>query len=67
MMTQTFRGKTLFDAKRNAYRELGEDAVIVTTRNVKKSGIAGLLGSDEFEVSATIAEPAVPMTTIATP
>lgn len=52
MMTHTFRGKTLFDAKRNAFRELGEDAVIVTTRNVPKSGLARLFGGVEVEVSA---------------
>ncbi|MEO8796505.1 MAG: AAA family ATPase [Polyangiaceae bacterium] len=67
MMTQTFRGKTLFDAKRNAFRELGEGAVIVTTRNVRKTGIAGLLGSDEFEVSATIASEPTTSLSIATP
>ena len=52
MMTHTFRGKTLLDAKRTAYRELGTDAVIVTTRNVPRTGIAGFLGGDEVEVSA---------------
>jgi flagellar biosynthesis protein FlhF len=52
MMTHVFRGKTLLDAKRTAYRELGEDAVIVTTRSVAKDGLAGLLGGAEFEVSA---------------
>lgn len=52
MITQTFRGKTLLDAKRIAFRELGEDAVIVTTRNVKKTGLAGVFGRVEVEVSA---------------
>jgi flagellar biosynthesis protein FlhF len=52
MMTHVFRGKTLLDAKRTAYRELGSDAVIVTTRHISKDGLAGLLGGGEFEVSA---------------
>jgi flagellar biosynthesis protein FlhF len=55
MMTHVFRGKTLLDAKRTAYRELGEDAVIVTTRHIAKDGLAGLLGGAEFEVSAMTA------------
>ncbi|MEO8878131.1 MAG: hypothetical protein ABI461_21240, partial [Polyangiaceae bacterium] len=62
MMTHVFRGKTLMDAKRSAYRELGEDAVIVTTRNVPKNGIAGFLGGAEVEIAAMVpaAEAPVP-------
>jgi len=60
MMTHVFRGKTLMDAKRNAYRELGDSAVIVTTRNVARNGIAGFLGGAEVEVSAVIATEETP-------
>lgn len=52
MTTQVFRGKTLLDAREQAYRALGKGAVILTTREVKRPGIVGMFGGTDVEVAA---------------
>ena len=54
MTTQVFRARTLQDARIAAQVSLGKDAVILTTRDVKRTGIAGLLGGKEVEVAAAV-------------
>ncbi|MFO0670901.1 MAG: AAA family ATPase [Polyangiaceae bacterium] len=56
MMHQVFRGKTLAEAKRQAVTSLGEDAVVIATRKVARTGIAGMLGGHDIEVAATPGE-----------
>ena len=56
MTTQVFRARTLQDARIAARVSLGKDAVILTTRDVKKTGIAGLLGGKEVEVAAAVVD-----------
>lgn len=56
MMHQVFRGKTLAEAKRQAVTSLGDDAVIIATRKVARTGIAGMLGGHDIEVAATPGE-----------
>jgi flagellar biosynthesis protein FlhF len=52
MSTQVFRARTLEEARRAATAALGDDLVVVMTRKVRRAGIAGLLGSSEFELVA---------------
>ncbi len=56
MTTQVFRARTLQDARIAAQGALGKDAVILTTRDVKRSGLAGLLGGKEVEVAAAVVD-----------
>lgn len=49
---QVFRGRTLTEARRAAFEALGGGAVFLTTREVRKPGFAGFLGSKEVEVVA---------------
>ena len=49
---QVFRGRTLTEARRAAFEALGGGAVFLTTREVRKPGFAGFLGSKEIEVVA---------------
>ena len=49
---QVFRGRTLTEARRAAFEALGGGAVLLTTREVRKPGFAGFLGSKEIEVVA---------------
>ncbi len=56
MMLQTFRGRTLEEARRAAQAAFGPDAVILTTREVPRAGIAGLFGGAEVEIAAAPAE-----------
>jgi flagellar biosynthesis protein FlhF len=52
MTTRVFRGRSLLDARRAATAALGEDAVVLTSREVRRSGIFGLLGGTEVEIAA---------------
>jgi flagellar biosynthesis protein FlhF len=49
---QIFRGRTLMEARRAAEQSLGGGAVLLTTREVRRPGLAGILGTREFEVVA---------------
>lgn len=60
MMTQVFRGRTLDEAKRAAEGALGRGAVVVTTRSVRRNGVAGLFGARDVEVAAASPEPPPP-------
>lgn len=62
MMHQVFRGRTLDEAKQAAVTTLGSRAVIVATRKVTRTGIAGMLGGHEFEIAATPADEEEPPT-----
>ena len=57
MNAQVFRGKTVAEAHRAACAKLGLDAVVLTTRPVRKSGIAGLFGASDIEFAAIVPEP----------
>ena len=52
MTTRVFRARSLVDAKRAAIAALGSEAVILTTREVRRPGVLGLLGGTEVEVAA---------------
>jgi flagellar biosynthesis protein FlhF len=52
MTTRVFRGRSLLDARRAATAALGDDAVVLTTRQVKRSGLFGLFGATEVEIAA---------------
>jgi flagellar biosynthesis protein FlhF len=52
MMLQTFRGRTLEEARRAAQAALGPDVVILTTRSVRRAGVAGFFGGSDVEISA---------------
>jgi flagellar biosynthesis protein FlhF len=52
MTTQVFRGRTLLDARQRAVETLGNGAVILTTREVKRGGLAGMFGGVDVEVAA---------------
>jgi flagellar biosynthesis protein FlhF len=58
MTTQVFRGRTLAEAKKAASLALGPDAVVLTTRRVRRPGVSGLLGGVDVEIAAA----AVPAT-----
>jgi flagellar biosynthesis protein FlhF len=57
MNAQVFRGKTVAEAHRAACAKLGLDAVVLTTRPVRKGGIAGLFGASDIEIAAIVPEP----------
>jgi len=57
MTTQVFRAKTLLEARQQAVQTLGQGAVILTTREVKRSGIGGVFGGMDFEVAAAVLGP----------
>jgi flagellar biosynthesis protein FlhF len=57
MNAQVFRGKTVAEAHRAACAKLGLDAVVLTTRPVRRGGIAGLLGGSDVEIAAILPEP----------
>jgi flagellar biosynthesis protein FlhF len=57
MNAQVFRGKTVAEAHRAARAKLGLDAVVLTTRPVRKNGIAGLFGASDVEIAAIVPEP----------
>jgi len=49
MTTRVFRARTLIDARLAATAALGEDAVVLTTREVRRPGLLGVLGATEVE------------------
>jgi flagellar biosynthesis protein FlhF len=57
MNAQVFRGKTVAEAHRAACAKLGLAAVVLTTRPVRKGGIAGLFGGSDIEIAAIVPEP----------
>src|SRR5580692_9548300 len=60
MTTQVFRGRTLDDARKAASEVLGKDAVVLTTRHVRRPGITGLLGGMDCEIAAAVLDPPPP-------
>jgi flagellar biosynthesis protein FlhF len=56
MDTQTFRGRTIDEAKRAALAALGHDAIVLTTRRVRIPGLRGWFGGAHIEVAAAAAE-----------
>ncbi len=55
MQTKVFRGKTINEARRTALATLGKEPVVLTTRSVRRSGLAGLFGGSDVEIAATVA------------
>ena len=54
MMLKTYRATTMAEALAEVKRDLGRDAVILHTRNVRKGGLLGLLGGRcVWEVTAS--------------
>lgn len=51
--TQTFRGRTIEDARAKAEEILGADAVILHARRVRPKGVFGFLGADQVELTMT--------------
>lgn len=60
MRRQVFRGRTLASARQAAEQVFGSGAVLLTTREVRRPGLAGMLGTTEIEVVAAAAEPEPP-------
>lgn len=56
MTPQTFRGRSLDEARRSAAQALGPAAIVLASRRLPKNGLFGLLGGSEFEVTATSRE-----------
>ena len=52
MTTQIFRGRTIEDARKAAAEALGKDAVVLTTRHVRRPGLIGLFGAMDCEIAA---------------
>jgi flagellar biosynthesis protein FlhF len=52
MMLQTFRGRTLVEARKAAEAALGPDVVILTTRKVRRPGFIGFFGVADVEIAA---------------
>jgi flagellar biosynthesis protein FlhF len=52
MSVQIFRGRTVTEARRAAVARMGADAVVVTTRTVRKPGVAGWFAGSEIELAA---------------
>jgi flagellar biosynthesis protein FlhF len=52
MSVQIFRGRTVSEARRAAVARMGAGAVVVTTRTVKKPGVAGWFAGSEVEIAA---------------
>lgn len=57
MSPQVFRGRTVVEAHRAVYEQLGPEAVVLTTRSVTRSGIGGWFGASDVEVAATLPQP----------
>ncbi len=57
MPTRVFRAPSLLDARQAATQALGSNAVILTTREVKRPGLLGFFGATEIEVAAASAPP----------
>ena len=60
MRRQVFRGRTLASARQAAEQVFGSSAVLLTTREVRRPGLAGMLGTTEIEVVAAAPEPEPP-------
>jgi flagellar biosynthesis protein FlhF len=60
MFVKTYRHQTLTGALRAAKAELGPDALVLSTATVHASGLRGLVGGREVEVTAAIERDAVP-------
>src|ERR1700742_4252569 len=58
MTAQVFRGRTLADARRAVFEKLGPEAVVLTTRAVRRHGLGGVLGGSDVEIAALASEPA---------
>jgi flagellar biosynthesis protein FlhF len=52
MSVQIFRGRTVSEARRAAVAQIGAGAVVVTTRTVRKPGVAGWFAGSEVEIAA---------------
>lgn len=50
---RTFEAPTIFEAYTRLKQELGEDAVIISTKNIKKGGILGFWGQKVVQITAT--------------
>lgn len=59
MRIKRFLAASLQEAKEQIVRELGEDAVVLSSRQVKRRGILGWLGFSQVEVTAAIDTPPV--------
>lgn len=57
MRIKRFLAASLQEAKEQIVRELGEDAVVLSSRQVKKGGLWGWLGFSQVEVTAAIDAP----------
>jgi flagellar biosynthesis protein FlhF len=55
MNSRVFRGRTLFDARKSAQESLGKAPVVLTTRSVRRPGLAGLFGGADVEIAAAVA------------
>lgn len=56
MTPQTFRGRSLDEARRSAAQALGPSAIVLASRRLPKNGLFGMLGGTEFEVTAASRE-----------
>jgi len=54
MIIKKFTAPTLAQALSQVREDLGTDAIILNTRNVKKGGVLNLMGSSVYEVTAAI-------------
>ena len=60
MHLKRYRRSTLKDALRAVREELGPDALVLSTREVTASGMRGMIGGLEIEVTAAAERPVVP-------
>lgn len=54
MKIKRFLAASLHEAKQQIVRELGEDAIVLSSRKVKRHGLLGWLGFSQVEVTAAI-------------
>ncbi|NLW16903.1 MAG: hypothetical protein GX033_04555, partial [Firmicutes bacterium] len=57
MKIKRFVAASLQDAKEQIVRELGEDAIVLSSRQVKRPGLWGWLGFSQVEVTAAVDTP----------
>src|SRR5262245_63515427 len=62
MHLKRYRKPTLKDALRAVREELGPDALVLSTREVTATGVRGLMGRREIEVTAAAERPVRPDT-----
>lgn len=62
MHLKRYRRATLKDALRAVREELGPDALVLSTREVTATGVRGLMGRREIELTAAAERPMVPDT-----